>query len=64
MTKDRKHFTSLYLLKFNGAQIKLNLNGIVFTKNSNIKGIFLITNLVVDSTNSKEILRKILLSKE
>lgn len=64
MTKNRKHFTSSYLLKFNGAQIKLNLNGIVFTKNSNIEGIFLVTNLVVDFTSSKEILRKTLLSKE
>ena len=64
MTKDREHFISTHSLKFNGAQIKFDLNGIVLTKKSHIGDIFPITDYVADSTSSKGIIRKKLLSKE
>ena len=34
ITKDRKHFTSVHPLKFNGTQIKLDLNKKILTKKS------------------------------
>lgn len=64
MTKDREHLTPTYFLKFNNAQIKLNLNGIVLTKKSYAGRILLIIDHVADSTSSKEIIRKKLLPKE
>lgn len=61
MTKDREHLTSAHPLKFNDAQIKLDLNGIVLTKKSHVGGILLVTDHIIDSTNSKRITRKKLL---
>ena len=64
MTKDRKYLTSAYSLKFNGAQIKLDSNGIVLTKESHVGGILLVTDHFADSTSSRGITRKKLSPKE
>lgn len=56
MTKDREYLISSHLLKFFSIQIKLNLNGIVFTKKSHIGEIFSVTDHVVNSTNSRGII--------
>ena len=64
ITKNREHFTSAHLLKFNGAQIKLNSNRIVLIKKSHIGEIFSVTNHVADSTSSRRITRKKLSTKE
>lgn len=58
MTKDKKHLTSVYSLKFNDIQIKLDLNGIVLIKNSYIGSIFLFIDYNIDFTSSKTITRK------
>ena len=60
MTKNRKYLTSANSLKLNSAQIKL---GIILTKRSHVRGIFLVTGYVLDSTSSKRITRKNLLPK-
>ena len=64
MTKDREYLTLTYPLKFNGTQIKLDLNCIVLTKESHVKGIFPVTGHATESTSSKEITRKKLSPKE
>lgn len=64
MTKDRKHLTPTYPLKFNGVQIILNSNRIVLTKESYVEGILLVTDHVANSTSSKEIIRVKPSSKE
>lgn len=43
MIKNKEYLTSIYPLKFNGVQIKLDLNGIVLTKKIYVKSIFPIT---------------------
>lgn len=40
ITKNRKYLISVYLLKFNGAQIKLNLKSKIFIKKNSDMGIF------------------------
>lgn len=42
MIKDYKYLTSIQTIKFNKAQIKLDLNGIILTKKSLIGDIFLV----------------------
>ncbi len=64
MTKDREYFTCTKLIKFNGAQIKLDSDGIVLTKDSHIGGILLVTDHNADSTSSRGITRKKLSTKE
>ena len=64
MTKDREYLTPAHSLKFNGAQIKLDLNSIVLTKKVYVGGIFLITDHIADSTSPREIIRKKLSPKE
>ena len=64
MTKDREHLTPAHPLKFNGAQIKLDLNEIVLTKESHIEGILPVTDHAADSTSSRGITRKKLSPKE
>ena len=64
MTKDREHLTSAHSLKFNGAQIKLDSNEIVLTKESHVGGILPVTDHVADSTSSRGITRKKLSPKE
>ena len=64
MTKDREYLTLVYPLKFNSTQIKLDSNGIVLTKKSQVGGILLVTNYAADSTNSKGITRKKLSPKK
>ena len=64
MTKDREHLTPAHPLKFNGAQIKLDSNGIVLTKESHVGGILSVTDHAADSTSSREITRKKLSPKE
>lgn len=51
MTKDCKYLIFAQLIKFNGAQIKLELNDIVLAKKSYVDDIFLITGNNVDSTS-------------
>ena len=51
MIKNREHFTPTYFLKFNSAQIKLKLNGLVLTKKSYIEGILLVIDYTIDSTS-------------
>lgn len=63
LIKDKKYLIFAYLLKFNSAKIKLNSNKIIFIKKSHIENILLITNHIVDTTNSREITRKKLLLK-
>lgn len=62
--KDQEYLNSSYFIKFNGAQIKFNWEGIILTKKSYIIDIFLIINYNIDSTNLKRITRKKLLFKE
>ncbi len=64
MTKDREHFTFIQPLKFNGAQIKLNSEGIVLTKESHEGEILLVTDHDADSTSSKGITKKKLSPQE
>ncbi len=64
ITKDQEHLTFLYYLKFNKTQIKLNLEGIILTKESHIGDILLITNHDVDSTSLRRITSKKISSKE
>lgn len=64
MIKNWEYLTFVKLIKFNGVQIKLNSNGIVATKKSQINGIVLITKYNKDSINLKGINKKKLLSKE
>ena len=64
MIKDWEYLTSLYLLKFNWAQIKLNSERIVLIKESHIGGILPITNHDADSTSLREITKKKLLSNK
>lgn len=64
MTKNKEHLTSAHLLKFNGVQIKLNLNRIVLTKESYVKEILLITDHAADFTSLRGIIKKKLSSKE
>ena len=64
MTKNREHFTPAHLLKFNGAQIKLDSNRIVLTKESYVEGILPVTDHAANSTSSKGITRKKLSPKE
>ena len=64
MTKDQEHLTSSHPLKFNGAQIKLDSEGIVVTKKSHVGGILPVTNRDADSTSSRGITRKNLSRKE
>ena len=64
MTKDKEHLTPAHPPKFNGTQIKLDLNGIVLIKKSHIGGIFPVTDHAADSTSSKGITRKKLSPKE
>ena len=64
MTKDREYLTPAYPLKFNGAQIKLDSNGIVLTKQSHVKGILPVIDHAADFTSSREITRKNLSPKE
>lgn len=58
MTKDQEYLTSSYPLKFNRIQIKLDLKGIILTKESYVGSIVPITNHDTDSTSSREITRK------
>ena len=64
MTKDRKYLTPAHSLKFNGAPIKLDSNGIVLTKKSYVGGILPVTDHATDSTSSRGITRKKLSPKE
>ncbi len=64
MTKDREYLTYTPPIKFNGAQIKLDSDGIVLTKESNVGGIFLVTDHDADSTSSRGITKKKLSPKE
>ena len=64
MTKDQEHLTSSHPLKFNGAQIKLDSEGIVLTKKSHIGDILPVTNRDADSTSLRGITRKKLSRKE
>ena len=64
MTKDRKYLILIYSLKFNGAQIKLDSNGIILTKKSYIRGILLVINHATDSISFKKITKKKLSLKE
>lgn len=58
MIKDRGYLTSSHLLKFNGAQIELNLKKIVLIKESHVNSIFFITNHNIDSTSLSRIMKK------
>ena len=64
MTKDREYLTFTQPLKFNRAQIKLDSEGIVLTKESHVGGIFLVTDHNADSTCSRGITKKKLSPKE
>ena len=64
MAKDKKYLTSTRLLKFNGAQIKLNANGIVLTKKNHIGRILLVIDYAPDSTSSRGIIKKKISPKE
>ena len=58
MTKNREHLTSAYFLKFNGIQIKLDLNGVVWIKKSYIEGIHSVTDHIANSTYFGGLTRK------
>ena len=58
MVKDCKYLTSAQPIKFNGSQIKLDLDGIILTKKSHVSGIFLIIGHNADFTSSTGITRK------
>lgn len=62
--KDCKYLTLTQLVKFNRTQIKLNSNGIVLIKKSHIGSILLVISYDVDSTSSREIIKKKLLPKK
>lgn len=64
MTKDWEYLTPTQPIKFNRAQIKLDLNGIVLTKKSHVGGILSVTDHDVDFTSSREITRKKVSLKE
>ena len=64
MTKYREYLTLAHSPKFNGAQIKLDLNGIVLTKESHVGEILPVTDHTIDFTSSRGIIRKKLSSKE
>lgn len=64
MTKDQEHLTSFQPLKFNGAQIKLDSEEIVLTKESHVGGILPVTNYDADSISSRGITRTKLSPKE
>ena len=64
MTKDQKYLTLTQLLKFNGIQIKLDLEGIILTKKSHISRIFLVIDHNSDSTSLKKITKKKLSNKK
>ena len=64
MTKDWEHLNFSDPLKLNRAQIKLNSEGIVLTKESHVGSILPITNHDTDSTSSRGITKKKLSSKE
>ena len=64
ITKNRKYLTPVHTLRFNGTQIKLDSNGIVFTKENYVGGILLITGYVTDSISFQEITRKKLSPKK
>ena len=64
MTKNRKQLTPAQPIKFNGAQIKLNSNGKVLTKESHVGGILPVKGHDVDSINLRGITRKKLSLKE
>lgn len=64
MTKDCKYLTSAQPIKFHGAQIKLDLDGILLTKESHVGGILLVTGRNTDSTSSRGITRTNLSLKE
>lgn len=63
-TKNWKHLIFLQSVKFNEAQIKLNLEEIVLTKKSYISNIFLVTNHNRNFISSKKIIKKKLFSKK
>lgn len=63
-SKERKHFTFLYYLKFNDAQIKFESNRIVPIKKSHVKRIFLVTDYIINYTSFKWITKKKLPSKQ
>ena len=64
MTKEREYLTHAHPLKFNGAQIKLDSNGIVLMKASHVGDILPVTDNIADSTSSRGIIRKKLSLKE
>ncbi len=64
MTIDCEYVTSAQPIKFNRAQIKLDSDGIILTKESHIDGILLVTDHDADSTSSRGITRKKLSTKE
>ena len=64
MTKDREYLTSAQPIKFNKTQIKLDSDGIVLTKESDVGDILLVTDYDADSSSSRGITRKKLSTKE
>ncbi len=64
MTKYRKYLTSAHPIKFNRAQIKLDSDGIILTKESHVGGILLVTDHNADSTSSRGITGKKISPKE
>ncbi len=64
MTKDRKYPISAQPIKFNKAQINLDSDGIVLTKESYVSGILLVTDHNADFTSSRGITRKNLSPEE
>ncbi len=63
-TKDIEYLTSIQPIKFNGAQIKLDSDGIVLTNESHLGGSLLVTDHDADSTSPKGITKKKLSTKE
>lgn len=61
MIKDKKYLISIHSLKFNDAQIQLDLNSIVLTKKRQVGEILLVTDHAADFTSSRRIIRKKLL---
>ncbi len=51
MTKDCEYFTFAQPIKFNGAQIKLDSDGILLIKKSHVGGILSVTDHDADSTS-------------
>lgn len=64
MIYDHEYLSYTQPIKFNRAQIKLNLDGIVLTKESHIGGILLVKRHDVNSTSSRGITRTKLSPKE